>query len=80
MNYDEGQGWHDPASFLRPAFPGPRHVPALRPEVFEGMKAYKTADGRVLPSARTATWRAEQIFQRALCIPAIDEAFAVKAN
>ena len=49
MNYDEGQGWHDP-----------RIVPygpiALDPsamvfhygqEVFEGMKAYRTAEGKI---------------------------------
>lgn len=48
MNYDEGQGWHDPR--IVPYGPIELDPAAMclhyGQEVFEGMKAYKTADGR----------------------------------
>ncbi|MCL2806605.1 MAG: branched-chain amino acid aminotransferase [Coriobacteriia bacterium] len=81
MNYDEGEGWHDP-----------RIVPygkiELDPaamclhygqEVFEGLKAYRSAQGKVL------FFRPEQNMQRLnkscerLCIPMLDEDFALEA-
>ena len=50
MNYDEGQGWHDPR--IVPYGPIELDPAAMclhyGQEVFEGMKAYKTADGRAL--------------------------------
>lgn len=81
MNYDEGEGWHNP-----------RIVPygpiALDPaamclhygqEVFEGMKAYRTQDGRVLLFRPDRNMARLNSSNDRLCIPAIDEAFAVEA-
>lgn len=81
MNYDEGEGWHDP-----------RIVPyaplALDPasmclhygqEVFEGMKAYRREDGGInlfRPDRNMA--RLNKSNER-LCIPQIDEEFAIEA-
>ena len=81
MDYTQGKGWHDP-----------RIVPygplSLDPscsvfhygqEVFEGMKAYKTADGSI------QLFRPEENFKRLnrsnerLCIPEIDVDFCVEA-
>lgn len=81
MNYDEGAGWHNP-----------RIVPygpiALDPaamclhygqEVFEGMKAYRTQDGRILLFRPDRNMARLNSSNDRLCIPAIDEAFAVEA-
>lgn len=81
MNYDEGQGWHDP-----------RIVPygpiALDPaamclhygqEVFEGLKAYRTADGRILLFRPDLNMARLNVSNDRLCIPPIDEEFAIEA-
>jgi len=81
MNYDEGEGWHDP-----------RIVPygpiALDPaamclhygqEVFEGMKAYFGADGKIRLFRPEENMARLNLSNRRLCIPEIDEAFAVEA-
>ena len=81
MNYDEGQGWH-----------GPRIVPygpiALEPaamclhygqEVFEGMKAYHGADGKIRLFRPQENMARLNLSNERLCIPLIDEALAVRA-
>lgn len=81
MDYDEGEGWHDP-----------RIVPygpiALDPaamclhygqEVFEGMKAYKSAEGKVLLFRPEKNMARLNVSNERLCIPLIDEAFCVEA-
>ncbi|MDR2687824.1 MAG: branched-chain amino acid aminotransferase [Oscillospiraceae bacterium] len=81
MTYDEGQGWHDP-----------RIVPygpiALDPaamclhygqEVFEGLKAYRGADGKVRLFRPEENMARLNLSNERLCIPPIDEAFAVRA-
>lgn len=81
MNYDEGEGWHDP-----------RIVPygplALDPaamclhygqEVFEGMKAYRTPEGKVVLFRPDKNMARLNVSNERLCIPAIDEEFAVEA-
>lgn len=81
MNYDEGEGWHNP-----------RIVPygpiALDPaamclhygqEVFEGMKAYKTEDGRIQLFRPEKNMARLNVSNERLCIPQIDEAFCVEA-
>lgn len=81
MDYTEGKGWHDPAIvpyaplLLDPA----AMVMHYGQAVFEGMKAYRSAEGRLL------LFRPEQNFARLnrsderLCIPALDEEFALHA-
>ena len=81
MNYDEGEGWHDA-----------RIVPyadlALDPaamclhygqEVFEGLKAYRTPDGSVALFRPEKNMERMNLSNERLCIPQIDEAFAVEA-
>lgn len=75
MDYEEGKGWYDPRVV-------PYHKLELEPscmvfhygqEMFEGLKAYKTKDGRVL------LFRPDKNIERAnrsnsrLCIPEIPE-------
>ena len=81
MNYTEGMGWHDarivPFSdiSLSPACV----VVHYGQEMFEGMKAYKGANGEIF------LYRPEKNMQRInqsndrMCIPQIDEEFAVEA-
>ncbi|MBS5343499.1 MAG: branched-chain amino acid aminotransferase [Clostridium sp.] len=80
MNYDEGQGWHD--ARIVPYGPIELDPSAMclhyGQTVFEGMKAYRAKDGRVLlfrPEKNMA--RLNKSNER-LCIPKIDEAFALK--
>lgn len=81
MNYDEGEGWHDP-----------RIVPygdlSLDPaamclhygqEVFEGMKAYRAQSGEVLLFRPDKNMARMNKSNERLCIPQIDEEFAVEA-
>ena len=81
MNYDEGKGWHDPRI-------GPYGPIELDPaamclhygqEVFEGLKAYRTEDGRILLFRPDRNMARLNSSNERLCIPAIDEAFAVEA-
>ena len=81
MNYDEGQGWHDP----RIVPYGPLELdPAAMclhygQEVFEGMKAYRAPDGRVVLFRPEKNMARLNLSNDRLCIPALDEAFAVEA-
>lgn len=81
MNYDEGQGWHD----ARIVPYGPIELdPAAMclhygQEVFEGMKAYKTADSGVQLFRPEKNMARLNVSNERLCIPLIDEAFCVEA-
>lgn len=81
MNYDEGEGWHDPR--IVPYGPIPLDPAAMclhyGQEVFEGMKAYKAADGRVLLFRPEKNMARLNVSNERLCIPLIDEDFCVKA-
>jgi len=81
MDYTEGKGWHDP-----------RIVPygpiSLEPSsmvfhygqaIFEGLKAYKAADGRILLFRPEKNMERVNISNDRLCIPPIDVDFAVEA-
>jgi len=81
MEYTEGQGWHD--AEIRPygplnLMPGAM-VLHYGQAVFEGMKAYRNKDGKVV------LFRPKKNFERLnksderLCIPYIDEDFAIEA-
>lgn len=81
MDYSEGRGWYDPRIIpfsdlsLSPA----AMVFHYGQEMFEGLKAYKTPDGRVL------LFRPDKNIERMnhtndrLCIPRIDSADALQA-
>ena len=80
-DYTEGQGWHDarivpygPLS-LSPA----ASVLHYGTEIFEGMKAYRTASGEIrlfrpMENIRRMNHSAER-----LCLPEVDEAFMLRA-
>jgi len=81
MDYTEGKGWHDP-----------RIVPYAPLEMdpatmilhygqgtFEGLKAYKSTDGRILLFRPHSNAERMNISNERLCIPTIDPAFAVEA-
>lgn len=81
MNYDEGEGWHD--ARIVP-YGSITYEPSIMvfhygQAIFEGLKAYKAANGEVV------LFRPEENMKRfnnscdGLCIPKIDEAFAVEA-
>lgn len=81
MNYDEGEGWHD--ARIVPYGPIALDPAAMvlhyAQEVFEGLKAYRTSEGKI------QLFRPEKNMERMnlscdrLCIPAFDEEFAIKA-
>ena len=81
IDYDEGQGWHD----ARIIPYGPLQIdPAAKvlhyaEEIFEGLKAYRTADGsiqlfRVMDNIRRMNGSADR-----LCMPQIPEDMAFEA-
>lgn len=81
MNYDEGEGWHNPRII-------PYQNIALDPsamclhygqEVFEGMKAYRTDDGRINLFRPDKNMARMNLSNDRLCIPKIDEEFCVEA-
>jgi len=81
MNYDEGEGWHDArivpyAPFeLDPA----SMVFHYAQEVFEGLKAYRTADGSIQLFRPEKNMERMNVSCERLCIPKIDEEFAIEA-
>lgn len=81
MNYDEGEGWHNPR--IVPYGPISLDPAAMclhyGQEVFEGMKAYRTQDGRVLLFRPDRNMARLNSSNERLCIPEIDEDFAVEA-
>ena len=81
MNYDEGKGWHDPR--IVPYGPIELDPAAMclhyGQEVVEGLKAYRTEDGRILLFRPDRNMARLNSSNERLCIPAIDEAFAVEA-
>ena len=79
-NYDEGQGWHD--ARIVPYGPIELDPSAMclhyGQTVFEGMKAYRAKDGRVLLFRPEKNMARLNVSNERLCIPKIDEAFALK--
>lgn len=81
MDYTEGKGWHDPQIIpYQPISLDPSSVVFHYGQtVFEGLKAYRTKDQKIL------LFRPEKNFQRLnlsndrLCIPNIDEGLALEA-
>ena len=80
MQYSDAEGWHDakivPFDYI-PIHPAST-VLHYGAEIFEGMKAYKTADGyqmfRPIENVRRMNDSAER-----LCLPTLDEEFTLKA-
>ena len=81
MNYTEERGWHDGriVPYAPIALEPAAAVLHYAQEMFEGLKAYKTNEGKVLlfrpdMNAKRATWTNDRI-----CIPALDEELFVEA-
>lgn len=81
MNYDEGEGWHNPR--IVPYAPLQMDPAAMclhyGQEVFEGMKAYKSVNGDVLLFRPEKNMARLNNSNERLCIPKIDEEFSVEA-
>ena len=81
MNYDEGEGWHD--ARIVPFGPIELSPAAMclhyGQSVFEGMKAYRAVDGRILLFRPDKNMARLNSSNDRLCIPQIDEAFSEKA-
>ena len=81
MNYDAGQGWHDPR--VVPYGPLPFELSCMvfhyAQEIFEGMKAYRTPEGQVQLFRPYENARRMNSSCRRLCIPEIPEEDFVQA-
>jgi branched-chain amino acid aminotransferase len=81
MDYSSGSGWHDPR--IVPYGPLPLDPAAMvlhyAQETFEGMKAYRSGDGRTLLFRPWDNFRRLNSSDNRLCIPPIDVDFAVEA-
>lgn len=81
MNYETGKGWHDP----RVVPYGPLELEPSSmvfhygQEMFEGLKAYKTEDGRTLLFRPNKNAQRAQKSNQRLCIPEIPEEDFVEA-
>jgi len=81
MDYTEGMGWHDPRIvpyaplLLDPA----TMVFHYGQAIFEGLKAYKAKDGRILLFRPRKNMERVNISNDRICIPPIDVDFAVQA-
>jgi len=80
MPYDKGQGWHDPE--ILPYGPIPLDPAAMvlhyGQEVFEGLKAYHSEDGRILLFRPQENFKRLNRSNERLCIPKIDEQIALE--
>ena len=81
MEYDVGIGWHD----ARIVPYGPISMsPAstclhYAQETFEGMKAYRTQDGRILLFRPEENFKRLNLSNERICIPPLDVAFCVES-
>jgi branched-chain amino acid aminotransferase len=75
MNYETGKGWHDPR--IVPYQPISLEPSAMvfhyGQEMFEGLKAYKTEDGRILLFRPDKNIERANRTNRRICIPEIPE-------
>lgn len=81
MDYTEGQGWHSPR--IEPYAPISLEPSAMifhyGQAIFEGLKAYRAEDGRILLFRPNKNMERVNISNDRLCIPPIDADFAVEA-
>lgn len=73
MNYDEGQGWHDAriVPYAPIVLDPSASVFHYAQECFEGLKAYRTADGRIQLFRPDCNAQRMQSTHERLCIPTI---------
>ncbi|MFZ5989574.1 MAG: branched-chain amino acid aminotransferase [Bacillota bacterium] len=82
MDYTEGKGWHDPriVPYAPLELDPSTMVFHYGQAIFEGLKAYKTQDGRILLFRPGKNMERVNISNDRLCIPPIDVDFAVEAT
>ena len=82
MDYTEGKGWHDPriVPYGPLSFEPSCMVFHYGQAIFEGLKAYKTEDDRVLLFRPERNMERVNVSNDRLCIPPIDVDFAVHAT
>lgn len=80
-NYTEGQGWHDAriVPFQDITLSPAAMVFHYAQEMFEGLKAYKTADGRILLFRPNKNIERMNNTNERLCIPQLDPDFVLEA-
>lgn len=80
MNYDEGQGWHNPR--IVPYGPFELDPSAMvfhyAQEIFEGLKAYRDAEGKIRLFRPLENIRRLNISADRMCIPALPEDLALE--
>lgn len=81
MEYAEGKGWHDPRIVPFGDIPMNPAASVLHygTEIFEGMKAYRTVSGDIRMFRPQENIRRMNNSAERLCLPQLDEAFALKA-
>ena len=81
MDYSEEKGWHD--ALIQPYAPLQMDPAAMvfhyGQAIFEGMKAYRAKDGRIVLFRPEKNMERTNSSNERLCIPAIDEDFCLKA-
>lgn len=81
MDYTEGKGWHDPEIVPYGSISIDPSCMVLHygQAIFEGLKAYKAADGSINLFRPAKNMQRINVSNDRLCIPQIDEEFAVEA-
>ncbi len=81
MEYDEGQGWHDAriVPFGEISLSPAAMVFHYGQEVFEGLKAYRTADDKIQLFRPDRNFARLNSSNERLCIPPVDEEFCIEA-
>jgi branched-chain amino acid aminotransferase len=81
LNYDDGQGWHDAriVPYEPLAIDPSAMVFHYAQSVFEGLKCYRATDGRLLLFRPQMNFKRLNASSDRLCIPPLDEDFALRA-
>lgn len=81
MDYTEGRGWHDPriVPYQNLSLDPATMVFHYGQAIFEGLKAYKAVNGKILLFRPEQNMKRINVSNQRMCIPAIDEDFAVQA-
>ncbi len=81
MDYTKGKGWHDPriVPYAPLSIDPATMVLHYGQSIFEGLKAYKADDGRILLFRPQKNMERINLSNDRLCIPEVDEQFGVEA-
>ena len=81
MDYNSEKGWYDPRIVpFAPFSISPASVVFhYAPEIFEGMKAYRTSEGKIQLFRPEENIKRMNISAERMCLPQIDEEFFMEA-